>query len=242
LTKRLGELRFKDHDTLESRHKIINETISEFDSGLPAPRPVIHGEIRSIIDGVFSKNSSLEIIEELEKAKSVSEEIKTWAEKTISTIQERSPIGVSVTLESLRKGKHWNIAQAFQNELEIAGEFMRHPDFVTGVTARLIEKTKGRPAWKPNTLKDVTANDVNAFFAHINRGGESLKLMQSGPEASYSAYPHAWLSLPTENQIRRVAADNSASETIKHFVDKTSHKTGVKEKVTEVLERIERFG
>jgi 3-hydroxyisobutyryl-CoA hydrolase len=241
LTKRLGELEFKDYDTLESRYKLIDQTIAEFDSGLPSPRPVIHGEIRSVIDRCFAKDSPLEIIEELEKSKSQSEEVRAWADKTIKTIEERSPIGVAVTLQTLRDGKKWTISQAFQNELEIAGQFMQHPDFVTGVTARLIERIKDRPNWQPNTLKDVSAENLAPFFKKINRGGESLQLLHTGKEASYSTYPHAWLSLPTEKQILAVAKTESPEGVLQHFLEKTKHKLGVKEKVTEVLERAEKY-
>jgi 3-hydroxyisobutyryl-CoA hydrolase len=240
LTKRLGELQFKDYDTLESRYKLINETISEFDSGLPAPRPTIHGEIRSLIDRCFAKKSPLEILADLEKVKGTSEEVKAWAEKTIQTIEERSPIGVSVTLQALREGKSWNISQTFQNELEIASVFMQHPDFVTGVVARLIERTKGRPNWQPKTLKDVSAEDMSPFFAGLDRGGDSLPLLHTGPDASYKSYPHEWLSLPSEAEILKVAATERPERVIKHFLEKTENKTGVKEKITEVLDRLAR--
>jgi 3-hydroxyisobutyryl-CoA hydrolase len=169
--------------------------------------------------------------------------VQTWADKTIKTIEERSPIGVNVTLKALREGKDWSIAQAFQNELEISSVFMQHPDFVTGVTARLIERLKGRPNWKPNSLKEVNDSDVSPFFGNINRRDQPLQLLNTDPDANYKIYPHAWLALPSEKEIRRVAdTENSKEPVIQHFLKATDYKTGVQEKVEEVLDRLELYG
>jgi 3-hydroxyisobutyryl-CoA hydrolase len=180
----------------------------------------------------------LDILKDLEKvaANGATEDIKSWASKTIKTIRERSPIGVAVTLRSLRLGRDWDIAQAFQNEHEIARVFMRHSDFTTGVKARLVERSKERPSWAPNTLEDVTESDVDQFFAGINRQG--LEFWTSGPEARYKNYPHAWLALPTDAEIEaRLSQGQSPTEIIAAISKEKHGKIGIKEKVEEVVER-----
>jgi 3-hydroxyisobutyryl-CoA hydrolase len=219
---------------------LISNTIAEFDTGLPSSRPTISGSLRQIIDRCFAHDSPLAILKDLEDVvgKTNDENIKTWAQSTIDTIRERSPIGVSVTLREMRLGKSWNIAQAFQNEHAIACEFMRHPDFVNGVTSRLITRSKERPNWKPNTLEDVTKKAVDKFYAECGNEGSALKLMHSGPQASYTEYPHAWLALPTERQIASKFADGkSTEEVVQEFLKETHGKTGVREKVEEFAER-----
>jgi 3-hydroxyisobutyryl-CoA hydrolase len=192
-----------------------------------------------VIDEVFSHDSPLAILSDLERVEKTATEVslKQWATKTIKTIRERSPIGVAVTLRALRQGRDWDIAQAFQNEHEIARVFMRHPDFINGVRARLVERSKERPNWQPNTLEDVTTADVDQFFAGINRGG--LEFWTSGPEAKYKSYPHAWLALPTDAEIEaRLSQGASPSEIIAAISKEKHGKVGVREKVEEVVERI----
>jgi 3-hydroxyisobutyryl-CoA hydrolase len=171
---------------------------------------------------------------------SADEAVRSWATKTIATIRERSPIGVAVTLRALRAGRHWNIAQAFRNEHAIASAFMAHSDFVTGVTARLIERSKERPNWAPNTLEDVRDADVDAFFVGCDAKSGGLPLLETGPRASYNEYPHAWTTLPTETAIKEQLQKSGGSqeEALKALLKNTDGKVGVKEKVEEVFSRL----
>ncbi|KAK3073565.1 hypothetical protein LTS18_014418, partial [Coniosporium uncinatum] len=183
LKQRLGELQFPDHATLEDRHKLINSTLAEFATGLPSPRPALSGELRRTIDHCFdpaTHASPLDILRDVEQVTQTYNEehvLSKWARKTIATIRERSPISVAVSLRQMQVGRQWDIAETFKKEYNIAAHFMRHPDFVTGVSARLINKTKERPQWKPNQLEDVTREDVDAFF-ESQEGGE-LELLNT---------------------------------------------------------------
>ena len=241
LSERLAELQFKDYTTLEERYKIIASTIAEFTTGLPSSRPAIHGAQRKAIDSCFAKRSPLEILAALKEVSESSSDakVKEWADRTIKTIRERSPIGVAVSLKEMSEGKKWNIAQAFHNEYAISSHFMNHPDFVEGVFARLIERKKERPNWKPNQLEDVTDTEVQKFFSGpTGEAGGQISLLETGDAAAYSQYPHAWLALPTEEQVLRLKKSGKSSEEIvQHFEKEKDGKIGVREKVEEVLER-----
>lgn len=102
----------------------------------------------------------------------------------------------------LHRSDQWDISEAFQQEYNIASKFMAHPDFVTGVSARLIEKTKTRPNWQPKTLEDVTREDVESFFATPNTG--ALELIETQGEQNWTEYPGAALGvgLPREAQMQ----------------------------------------
>lgn len=164
------------------------------------------------------------------------EDIKAWAKKTAATIRERSPISVAVTLRQMQTARSWNIAEAFQHEHNIAARFMAHPDFVTGVTARLIERSKDRPSWKPNTIEEVTEREVKSFFNKPLK----LALLNDSEAARYEEYPHRSLTLVTEADIlafKRQHSSTTNDQIVKHFVDRSKGKQGVREKVEEVLER-----
>ncbi|KAH7067530.1 3-hydroxyisobutyryl-CoA hydrolase mitochondrial precursor [Paraphoma chrysanthemicola] len=236
LESRLAELQFPDYMASEERFKIINATIEEFSTGLPAERPHISGELRKTIDRVFHSDqpSIQDILKSLEEVRqNGSPDLKTWAKKTIATIQTRSPISVAVTFQQMRVGRQWSIAQTFQREYDIAAEFMSHPDFVEGVTARLIERRKDRPNWQPNTLDDVKRQDVDKFFSGA-ADGTKLPLIS---EADYKEYPHAWIGLPKENEILREASGKKAEDVVASLLEKYEGKQGVREKIAEVLER-----
>lgn len=240
LSHRLSELQFKDYLTPDERHALIASTIAEFDTGLPAPRPQITGIQRRLIDAIFSANSPLQILsglQDLINSKDQPAEIKAWAEKTVKTIRERSPTSVAVTLRQMREARDWDIAETFQKELDIATHFMHHPDFIEGVTARLIERSKERPNWAPNQLEDVTEAQVNEFFKQVR--GEKLGLLESGEHAQFKEYPHANLALPSEKDILAVYDGGNVmkEEVVQHFIKDRDGKAGVREKVEEVLER-----
>jgi 3-hydroxyisobutyryl-CoA hydrolase len=240
LSHRLSELQFKDYLTSDQRHALIASTIAEFDTGLPAPRPQITGNQRRLIDAIFSASSPIQILSGLQDLINSSDQpaqIKEWAEKTIKTMRERSPTSVAVTLRQMREARDWDIAETFQKELDIATHFMHHPDFVEGVTARLIERSKERPNWAPNQLEDVTESQVGEFFKQVR--GEKLGLLESGSHAQFKEYPHAKLALPTEEEILAVYKGGNVmkEEVIQHFIKDRDGKVGVREKVEEVLER-----
>ncbi|KAF2851409.1 3-hydroxyisobutyryl-CoA hydrolase mitochondrial precursor [Plenodomus tracheiphilus IPT5] len=236
LESRLAELQFPDYMPLQERFKIINATIEEFSTGLPADKPTISGALRKTIDRVFhvDQPSIKSIIQDLEEVKgnSSAPALQKWADRTIQTINSRSPISVAVTLQQMRIGRQWSIAQTFQREYDIASQFMSHADFVEGVTARLIERKKERPNWSPNTLDEVKRREVDAFFVPGKAG--PLPLIS---EADYKEYPHAWIGLPKENEILREASGKKSEDVVASLLEKYEGKQGVREKVAEVLDR-----
>ena len=236
LEDRLGELTFKDHQPLDERFRIIDATIEEFATGLEPGRPSISGELRKAIDYIFDPHTSIEeILSKLQRAASRDDQLKEWAEKTLDTINQRSPTSVMVALKQMTIGKEWNIAETFRHEHNIASKFMAHPDFVEGVTARLIDRKKERPDWKPNTFDKVSREEINAFFQQQ----PTLELLNSGERSQYKEYPHAWIALPKEDDVLKVMRKEQLmpEEVIKHFVTQTRGKQGVRQKVSEILER-----
>ncbi|CRG84407.1 hypothetical protein PISL3812_01699 [Talaromyces islandicus] len=187
LTNRLSELVFRDYATLDERLSLVNKTINEFSTGLPSkqqePNP-LGDKTREAINRCFQYNTIEEIFAALEKERDDGA-MKKWAGKTLDTLRARSPTSLKVTLRQLRLGKEWTISEAFRREYAIAAHFMRHPDFVEGVSARLISKPPRDPSWSPKLLEEVRTEDVNAFFASTDK---ELALFK---ENDYKSYPHA---------------------------------------------------
>lgn len=238
LEQRLSELRFRDFDSLERRLFLVNETIEEYTTGLPHDQPIHIGyELRRAIDRCFSKNTVTEILEALKNEPEGP--TKDWANKTIATLHARSPTSVHVTLKQMRtaKAKSWTIADTFKREHQIAAHFMRHPDFVEGVSAQLIRKDK-KPVWQPASLEDISEKDKIAkpFFA-ISPDIEPLQLLT---DADYSEYPFRKFGLPTEEevwQVIKLKPGYTKERILKVFSVQRNEKQGVREVVSEILER-----
>ncbi|PQE05545.1 enoyl- hydratase isomerase protein [Rutstroemia sp. NJR-2017a BBW] len=232
LEKRLAELRFKDYESLADRTRLINATIEEYCTGLPHDEPMlISGELRNAIDRCFSKDSVNDIITAL---KAEQGETKEWAEKTLATLHKRSPTSVHVTLHQMRFGRTWSIAETFQREHQMATKFMKSPDFTEGVDALLIRKD-GDPQWQPKTLEDIKpgAGIAEPFFAV--EGKERLRLLN---DRDYREYPFTF-GAPREEEVERVvrAGAKSAYQVVNHFLQLTEGKQGVREVVSEILDR-----
>lgn len=252
LEARLAELQFKDYDTLNQRLKIINDTIEEFCTGVPHDKhpsnTVMGGDHRVAIDYVFQPaNDTQGVLDALQglvenAGGQAPPAVTDWAAKTRKTILQRSPTSVRVTMQQLRQGLSWNIAQTFRKEHVIASKFMERPDFIEGVSALLINKPKTTPTWSPASIPEVSDEEVGAFFDEE----PTLELLNAGAEGgAYTDYPHAWIGLPREREVGtfvRQGGNVSKEDVVGHFVQRTGGKQGVKEKVEEILGRKTKVG
>lgn len=77
-----------------------------------------------------------------------------------TSIAERSPTALALTLKLLRHNEAKQIADVFAAELKAAKFITRHPDYIEGVRARLVNRND-KPKWKPNSLSKV---DLTKFI------------------------------------------------------------------------------
>ena len=249
VTTRLSELQFRDYATLESRLKLVNDTLAEFTSGLPSPNEYpdakhgnLTGNLRKAIDRCYAFNTIEEILEALksESRSTAPDAMPEWAKSTVDSIMARSPTSLKVTLRQLRHGREWDIHETFEREHRIATRFISHPDFVEGVTARLA-KPRREPMWNPSRLEDVTESDIASFFDDGSQSGNHqvrLQLFEPSPhrpdrrqlDTRYKQYPHADLALPAEDWIRAVVAEAARNRrnTVKEIVRRRGDKLGVR--------------
>ena len=239
LTARLAEIEFKDYEGMQSRLDTIAATLAEFDTGLPPDKPMLlAGELRKAIDRCFGYTDIEAIIRALEAEEQntrLPQHVRAWATETLENLSDRSPTSLKVALKQMQLGRKWSISEAFKQEYHIAGKFMSHPDFGSGVTARLIHKPNTKPTWSPPSLQDVANEDVDRFFNHR---GEMPMELRNEEERNYMEYPFR-MGLVREEAIEEVVrlGGQTARRVIAKFFEEGGRRTGTREKVEEVLAR-----
>jgi enoyl-CoA hydratase/carnithine racemase len=75
-------------------------------------------------------------------------------DKVFVSIAERSPTALALTLKLLRYNEGRPLPEVFATELKAAEFITRHPDYIEGIRARLIDKDD-KPHWRPDKLAEV---------------------------------------------------------------------------------------
>ena len=90
------------------------------------------------------------------------------AKDAANLIATRSPIAVSVALEAVRRAaKVETLEDVLLQDYRVSSASARSHDLVEGIRAQIIEKDRN-PKWSPATLAEITATDVNAYFAPVD--------------------------------------------------------------------------
>lgn len=87
------------------------------------------------------------------------------ANDAANVIATRSPIALSVTLESVRRAaKLDTLEDVLTQEYRVSCGSLRSHDLVEGIRAQLVDKDRN-PQWNPASLPEVSDADVEAYFA-----------------------------------------------------------------------------
>jgi enoyl-CoA hydratase len=119
-------------------------------------------EHRKLIDRCFGHDTVEAIVAALEKTGGA------WADQVRTTILQKSPMSLKVTLRELREAASLEFEDCMVMEYRLVQAFMADRDFFEGVRAVLIDKDN-RPNWQPATLADVTPAMVEAYFRPLPR-------------------------------------------------------------------------
>lgn len=86
-----------------------------------------------------------------------------WLAKAIAGFRAGSPTTAHIIAEQITRARGLSLKQTFMLEFNIALQCSRHPDFVEGIRALLIDRDN-QPAWKYKQLIDVPVDWVEAHF------------------------------------------------------------------------------
>lgn len=126
LLQRLAEL---DRPTLSVIDQTIEELSSEIQEG--EAHSSLIGSKRAAIDAVFCHNEVEAIVSDLKSLTSHEDQsIATWASRTLTQLEERSPTSLKVTLQAIRKGKKLMLRDAFTLEMKLAAAFCVCSSFI----------------------------------------------------------------------------------------------------------------
>ncbi|MEZ2391203.1 enoyl-CoA hydratase/isomerase family protein [bacterium RCC_150] len=129
------------------------------------------GAQREWIDAAYASHDAEEIVRSLRAAGGESV-------KVAETIESKSPTAVKVTLESIRRVRGLSLEQALEQEYRVGLRCLAGPDFREGIRAQVVDKDR-KPRWKPASLAEVTAADVEAYFAPLGERELNLHSKES---------------------------------------------------------------
>ncbi len=117
-------------------------------------------DARGAIDKHFSLGSVAEIVA------SLTADGGEWTTKIADALSTKSPTSLLVAYRQIRAGASLSFEEAMKLEFRLTNRFMRGHDFYEGVRAIIIDKDQS-PKWKPATLADVSAAEVEEYFATL---------------------------------------------------------------------------
>ncbi len=90
------------------------------------------------------------------------------ANDAANLIATRSPIALSVTLEAVRRASKLDtLEDVLAQDYRVSCASLRSHDLVEGIRAQLVDKDRD-PKWSPASLAEVSAADVDAYFAPVD--------------------------------------------------------------------------
>jgi 3-hydroxyisobutyryl-CoA hydrolase len=211
---------------------LFNRTIEEFSGevGTFSLKPLL-----PVIEECFHASTVPTIIANVESKKlSKDPLVSAWAEKTLKLLNNASPTSLTVTLSMLRKGKNLSLKQCLTMELRLTEFFMNCGEFATGVTSKLITKSKERPAWKPSTIREITPLFVDSVFNfNYNEKGNFFI-----SKDDFKSYPYN-NGLPNESNIEQLIkrCKFQSQEDVLKAIQRDLVKPGLYEHVKAILER-----
>lgn len=241
LESALANLTKEDPDEIDAVIESFFEDWTEEEPATP-----LKYAVRKALDEAFSKPTVEEIVASLTEMSKSEGEVGQWAKTTLDELHLRSPTSLKVALQAVRRGKNMTLGQVLQMEMNAATAFINgaSADFVTGVTAVLVDKIKGRPKWSPDSLSGVSDEHITKTFFD-----PSSPYLTTSPQLSFSKTlekPWKNYALPSEEEIGEVIRGTHPTsgelsldleEVQNHVARMRAGKGGLVSKLQDVLQR-----
>ena len=121
------------------------------------------GDDRDEMTAVYAAATPEETLERLSELAERNED-DHWSHKAAKAMRRNSPLGIKVAETTLNRGADMTLAEALTQEYWFSLNMQRHPEFVEGIRAQIVEKDRN-PSWTYATLADVPANVVSDLTA-----------------------------------------------------------------------------
>lgn len=96
-----------------------------------------------------------------------------WLDRSAQMLAKGSPTSAALIHRQWQRGATMALADVFREELIVSTQCARHPDFIEGVRALLVDKDN-RPQWQPATLAEVSAAWIAEHYAAPWQGPHPL--------------------------------------------------------------------
>ncbi|GAA1048664.1 enoyl-CoA hydratase/isomerase family protein [Arthrobacter russicus] len=138
----------------------------------PAPASELAGQ-QGWIDQAYASDDAGQIVRNLRELGS----------EFAATIESKSPTAVKVALASLRRAARLaSLEEVLDQEYRVVLRFLRGTEMCEGIRAQVVDKDRN-PQWNPATLAEVSAAEVESYFAPLGASDISGELNLAGKDA-----------------------------------------------------------
>ncbi|KAE8654920.1 3-hydroxyisobutyryl-CoA hydrolase-like protein 5 [Hibiscus syriacus] len=141
----------------------VKATIEEFSLHVQLDEDSILNK-KQIIDECFSKDTVVDIIKSFEME--AGKEGNEWIGPILKGLKSSSPMGLKVTLRSIREGRKQTLAECLKKEFRLTMCILRttiSADVYEGIRALTIDKDNA-PKWDPPALEQVDDEKIDLLF------------------------------------------------------------------------------
>ncbi|MFH1803489.1 MAG: enoyl-CoA hydratase/isomerase family protein [Pseudomonadota bacterium] len=115
---------------------------------------------RDEIDRIFGVSDIRDVIQALDAGNS------SFAEKTATLLQQKSPLALCVTFEQISQGRDLSVGDVLKMEFRLSQRMVEWPDLFEGVRAVIVDKDHA-PKWQHDNISQIDRQSVAAFFAPL---------------------------------------------------------------------------
>lgn len=156
-------------DRLENLDTALAATVASSDEAVKTGLGDLSGDpgesrlatLQPAIDEHFARTDLIAVRDSLRQEQRP--EFADWARDTLKAIEGRSPIGMAVALELVRRGRDLSLPQAFELELALDYLWFDKGDIVEGIRALIVDKDKS-PQWRVPSIDHLKPEQVSVFF------------------------------------------------------------------------------
>lgn len=127
-----------------------------------SPPLLAHSELKPR-EALLNQRAASDDLAELYAALTSPAPDDTWLDRTAKTLAKGSPTSAALIQRQWQRGRDMSLAEVFREELILSTQCARHPDFIEGVRALLVDKDNA-PKWQPASLAEVSESWIAEHY------------------------------------------------------------------------------